>query len=69
MTIDGRSYDSARCRWFAFQVVRRAQAGDLDVITTNRMAIEDTVILWHVKFTDKGTATKGLNIAMTTDIG
>jgi hypothetical protein len=64
-----RSYDSARCRWFAYQAVRRAQAGDLDVITTNRLAIEDTVILWRVKFTNKGTATKGFNVAMTTDIG
>jgi len=69
MTIDGRSFDSARCRWFAYQAVRRAQAGDLDVITTNRLAIEDTVILWRVKFTNKGTAPNGFNVAMTTDIG
>src|SRR6201987_997228 len=31
MTIDGRSYDAASCRWFAYQAVRRAQVGNLEV--------------------------------------
>lgn len=69
MTIDGRSYDSTSCRWFAYQAVRRAQIGDVDVVTTNRLAIEDTVILWRVKFTNRGAASKFLNVAITADIG
>jgi hypothetical protein len=69
MTIDGRSYDSTECRWFAYQAVRRARAGNLDVITTNRLVIEDTVVLWRVKFTNKGAVAKTFNVAVTTDIG
>jgi len=69
MTIDGRSYDSTSCRWFAYQAVRRAQVGDLDVVTTNRLVIEDTVVLWRVKFTNKGATSKTFDVALTADIG
>jgi hypothetical protein len=69
MTIDGRSYESTHCRWFAYQAVRRSQVGDLDVITTNRLVMEDTVVLWRVKFTNKGAAAKTVNVSMTADIG
>ena len=69
MTIDGRPYDSTSCRWFAYQAVRRAQVGSLDVVTTNRLGIEDTVILWRVKFTNRDTAAKNVNIAITADVG
>ncbi|HLY43185.1 MAG TPA: hypothetical protein VKR52_18370 [Terracidiphilus sp.] len=69
MTIDGRSYDSTSCRWFAYQAVRRAQAGDLDVVNTNRLVIEDTVILWRVKFTNSGLAANTFDVTLTTDIG
>src|SRR5246500_5849446 len=58
MTIDGRSYDSTSCRWFAYQAVRRAQVGDLDVVTTNRLVIEDTVVLWRGGGTKKKTTPK-----------
>ena len=54
MTIDGRSYNSTSCRWFAYQAVRRAQVGTIDVVITNRLVIEDTVVLWRVKFTNNG---------------
>src|ERR1700693_5994664 len=54
MTIDDRSYESTHCRWFDFQAVRGAQVGDLDVVTTNRMVIEDTVVMWRGKFTNNG---------------
>src|SRR5689334_18549944 len=43
MTIDDRSYDCTSCRWFAYQAIRRAQVGNLEVVTTNRLVIEDTV--------------------------
>jgi hypothetical protein len=69
MTIDGRSYDSTSCRWFAYQAVRRAQAGNVDVVTTNRLVVEDTVVLWRVKFTNNGATPKTFDVALTADIG
>jgi len=69
MTIDDRSYESTNCRWFAFQAVRRAQVGDLDVVTTNRMVIEDTVVMWRVKFTNNGATAKSFQVALTVDPG
>jgi hypothetical protein len=69
MTIDGRSYQSTSCRWFAYQAVRRAQVGNIDVVTTNRLVIEDTVVLWRVRFTNNGATTKTLDVAITTDTG
>jgi len=69
MTIDDRSYESTTCRWFAFQAVRRAQVGDLDVVTTNRLVIEDTVVMWRVKFTNNGVTAKSFHVALTVDPG
>jgi hypothetical protein len=69
MTIDDRSYESTNCRWFAFQAVRRAQVGDLDVVTTNRLVIEDTVVMWRVKFTNNGVTAKSFHVALTVDSG
>ncbi len=69
MTIDGQSYDSISCRWFAYEAVRRARAGNLEVVTTNRMVMEDTVILWRVSFTNKGAAAKTFHVSITADIG
>ena len=69
MTIGGRSYDSTSCRWFAYQAVRRAQVGNIDVVTTNRLVLEDTVVLWRVKFTNNGATPKTFNVALTADIG
>src|ERR1700704_1262140 len=69
MTIDDRSYESTNCRWFAFQAVRRAQVGDLDVVTTNRLVMEDTVVMWRVKFTNNGVTAKSFQVALTVDSG
>jgi hypothetical protein len=69
MTIDGRSYNSTSCRWFAYQAVRRAQVGNIDVVTTNRLAIEDTVVLWRVKFTNNGATPRTFDVALTADTG
>ena len=69
MTIDDRSYESTNCRWFAFQAERRAQVGDLDVVTTNRLAIEDTAVMWRVKFTNNGVTAKSFHVALTVDPG
>src|SRR6266403_1066237 len=69
MTIDDRSYESTHCRWFAFEAVRRAQVGDLDVVTTNRLVIEDTVVMWRVKFTNNDVTAKSFHVALSVDSG
>jgi hypothetical protein len=69
MTIDDQSYESTSCRWFAFQAVRRAQVGDLEVLTTNRLVVEDTVVMWRVKFTNNGVIAKSFHVALTVDPG
>jgi hypothetical protein len=69
MTIDDRSYENTSCKWFAFQAVRRAPVGDLDVVTTNRLVIEDTVVLWRVKFTNHGATARTFDVAITVDTG
>jgi hypothetical protein len=69
MTIDGRSYQSTSCRWFAYQAVRRAQAGDIDVVITNRLVMEDTVVLWRVKFSNNGPTPRTFDVALTADTG
>src|ERR1700761_8694931 len=46
LLIDGGKYDSSSCRWYAYQAERRAKAGDLEVLSTNRLVMEDTVVLW-----------------------
>lgn len=69
MTIDDRSYESTSCKWFAFQSVRRAHVGDLDVVTTNRLVIEDTAVMWRVNFTNTGTAIRSFQVALTVDSG
>jgi len=69
MTIDGRSHQSTSCRWFAYQAVRRAQVANIDVVTTNRLVIEDTVVLWRVKFTNNGATPRTFDVALSADIG
>ena len=69
MTIEGRSYQSTSCRWFAYQAARRARVGNIDVVTTNRLVIEDTVVLWRVKFTNNGATPRTFDVALTADTG
>ena len=69
MTIDDRSYESTGCKWFAFQAMRRAHVGDLDVVTTNRLVMEDTVVMWRVNFTNTGASTRSFRVAVAVDPG
>ena len=39
------------------------------MVTTNRLVIEDTVVMWRVKFTNNGAAAKTFNVALTVDTG
>ena len=67
LSIDGGQYDSSSCRWSAYQAERRAKAGDLEVLTSNRLVMEDTIVLWRVKLTNTGSAEKNFHIAVAAD--
>jgi hypothetical protein len=65
LLIDGEQYDSSSCRWYAYQAERRAKAGDLEVLSTNRLVMEDTIVLWRLRLTNTGTAEKSFRIGVT----
>lgn len=67
MSVDGTVYESADCRWFAYQSVRRARTPDLEIVTTNRLVMEDTVILWRVTFKNTSAAKKTIQVRIDTD--
>ena len=67
LLIDGGQYDSSSCRWSAYQAERRAKAGDLEVLTTNRLVMEDTIVLWRLRLTNSGSAEKSFHIGVAAD--
>ena len=67
LLIDGGQYNSTSCRWYAYQAERRAKAGDIEVLSTNRLAMEDTIVLWRLKLTNTGSAEKSFLIAVAAD--
>ena len=67
LLIDGGHYESSCCRWYAYQAERRAKAGDLEVITTNRLVMEDTIVLWRLRLTNTGSAEKSFRIGVAAD--
>ncbi|MGB6690574.1 MAG: hypothetical protein WBE76_22280 [Terracidiphilus sp.] len=67
LLIDGRQYDSSSCCWYAYQAERRASAGDLEVLSTNRLVMEDTIVLWRLRLTNAGSAEKSFRIGVAAD--
>jgi len=67
LRIDGGQYDSSICRWYAYQTERRVKAGDLEVRSTNRLVMEDTIVLWRLRFTNTGSVKKSFHIAVAAD--
>src|SRR5271155_4570837 len=67
LLIDGGQYDSSSCRWSAYQTERRAKAGDLEVLTTNRLVMEDTIVLWRLRLTNTGSTEKSSHIGVAAD--
>src|ERR1700722_10049184 len=67
LLIDGGQYESSSCRWSAYQAERRAKAGDLEVLTTNRLVMEDTIVLWRLRLTNAGSAEKSFHIGVAAD--
>jgi hypothetical protein len=62
ITVDGKSYDSTSCRWSAYQSMRRAKVDALEIETTNRLVMEDTVVLWRVRFSNTGSIGKKYHV-------
>ncbi len=67
LLIDGGQYDSSSCRWLAYQAERRARAGDLEVLTANRLVMEDTIVLWRLRLTNAGSVAKSFHIGVAAD--
>jgi hypothetical protein len=67
LLIDGGQYESSSCRWSAYQAVRRAKAGDLEVLTTNRLMMEDTIVLWRLRLTNIGSTERSFHIGVAAD--
>ncbi len=67
LLIDARQHNSSSCRWSAYQAERRAKAGDLEVLSTNRLAMEDTIVLWRLRLTNTGSAEKSFHIGVAAD--
>src|SRR5271170_172721 len=67
LLIDGGQYDSSSCRWYAYQTERRAKAGDLEVLTTNRLVMEDTIVLWRLRLSNTGSTEKSFHIGVAAD--
>ena len=67
LLIDGRQYDSSSCRWSAYQAERRVKAGDLEVLSTNRLVMEDTIVLWRLRLTNTGSAEQSFHIGVAAD--
>jgi hypothetical protein len=43
--VDGKSYNAETCRWCDYEAVRRTNASGLEIITTTRLAPEESQIL------------------------
>jgi hypothetical protein len=67
LLIDGRQYDSSSCRWYAYQAQRRVKAGDLEVLSTNRLAMEDSIVLWRLRLTNTGSVEQSFHIGVAAD--
>ena len=67
MSVDGTAYDSVDCRWFAYQSVRRARTPDLEIVTINRLVMEDSVILWRVTFKNTSVVKKTVQVRIDAD--
>jgi hypothetical protein len=56
LLIDGQAPALEQTRWFPYQVLRKATAGNLGVETATRMTGEKNGLLFHIVVTNTGTA-------------
>jgi hypothetical protein len=67
MFVDGTVYESTNCRWFAYQAMRRTRSADLEIVTTNRLVMEDSAVLWRVVLKNKSATARTIRITIDTD--
>ncbi len=70
LLIDGQAPVLEQTRWFPYQVLRRAAAGNLAVETATRMTCDQRGLLFHIVVTNNGTAPRtfelGIDLAAAT---
>lgn len=62
LLIDGRPPVVDQTRWFPYQVLRRASAGDIGVETAVRMVYDSNCLLFHVVLTNRGAAVRAFEL-------
>jgi hypothetical protein len=62
LLIDGQAPSLEQTRWYAYQVMRRATAGNLGIETTVRMPYEKRGLLFHIVLTNHGTETRTFDL-------
>lgn len=67
LLIDGEQYESSTCRWYAYQTQRRTKIGDLEALSSNRLVMEDMIILWRLRLTNTGSVEKSFLIGVSAD--
>ncbi len=64
LLIDGQAPLLQQTRWFPYQVVRWATAGNLRVETATRLIYEHRGLLFHIVVTNDGTALRAVELKM-----
>src|ERR1017187_7760832 len=62
LLIDGKAPALDQTRWYPYQVLRKATAGNLEIATTVRMPYEQRGLLFHVAVTNCGTAPQNFEL-------
>ncbi len=58
LLIDGAAPTLEQTRWFPYQVLRKANAGNLQIETAARMTYEHRGLLFHIALTNSGTESR-----------
>jgi len=64
LSIDGGEINAEDYRWFAYQILRRTRAQDLEILTTVRMPFEASGILFRVEVTNRGQQARAFRVSI-----
>jgi len=64
LSIDGAEINAEDYRWYAYQMLRRAHAQDLEILTTVRMPFEASGILFRVEVTNRGQQARAFRVSI-----
>jgi len=62
LTIDGHKPQMAQCRWFPYQVLRKAQVEEVEIETAVRMVFEAQGVLFRIQLQNLGRETRQMNL-------